>query len=99
MEALELWVTNDDATEIIRARDITAVVLDYDGNVAARLVGHEGPGVTLVGHRTHRDERRPGDLHRQLLRIVAQMADSSGAYLVRPVHDDTRGWAWVSEAL
>ena len=99
MEAPELWVANDDGTEIIRARDIAAVVLDYDGNVTARLVGHEGVVVTLVAHRTHRDEHRPGDLHRQLLRIVAQLSDSSAAHLVRPVHDQTRGWEWITEPL
>ena len=99
MEAPELWVANDDGTEIIRARDIAAVVLDYDGNVTARLVGHEAVVVTLVAHRTHRDEHRPGDLHRQLLRIVAELSDSSAAHLVRPVHDRTRGWEWISEPL
>jgi hypothetical protein len=99
MEAPELWVANDDGTEIIRARDIAAVVLDYDGNVTARLVGHEGVVVTLVAHRTHLDEHRPGDLHRQLLRIVAELSDSSAAQLVRPVHDQKRGWEWISELL
>lgn len=99
MEASELWVANDDGTEIIRASQIAAVVLDYDGNVAARLVGHDGAVVTLVAHRTHHDEHRPGDLHRQLLRVVAQMSDASGAHIVRPVHDQIRGWAWISEPL
>lgn len=99
MEALELWVANDDGTEIIRASYIAAVVLDYDGNVAARLVGHDSAVVTLVAHRTHHDEHRPGDLHRQLLRVVAEMSDASGAHIVRPVHDETRGWAWLSEPL
>ncbi len=99
MEAPELWVANDDGTEIIRARYIAAIVLDYDGNVAARLVGHDSAVVTLVAHRTHRDELKPGDLHRQLLRVVAQMGDSSDAHIVRPVHDETRGWEWASEPL
>lgn len=99
MEAPELWVANDDGTEIIRASEIAAVVLDYDGNVTARLAGHDSMVVTLVAHRTHRDEHRPGDLHRQLLRILAQLGDSSAAHIVRPVHDQTRGWEWVSELL
>jgi len=99
MEAPDLWVANDDGTEIIRAREIAAVVLDYDGNVTARLVGHDSVVVTLVAHRTHHDEQRPGDLHRQLLRVMAQLGDSSAAHLVRPVHDETRGWEWVSEPL
>ncbi len=99
MEAPELWVANDDGTEIIRASEIAAVVLDYDGNVTARLACHDSMAVTLVAHRTHRDEHRPGDLHRQLLRMVAQLGDSSAAHMVRPVHDQTRGWEWVGEQL
>lgn len=99
MEASDLWVANDDGTEIIRARDIAAVVLDYNGNVSARLGGYDGTIVTLVAHREHRDEARPGDLHRALLRVVAQLGDSSGAHIVRPVHDDSRGWQWVGEPL
>jgi hypothetical protein len=99
MEAPELWVANNDGTEIVRVRDIAAVVLDYDGNVAVRLVGHEGPLITLVAHRTHHDEHRPRDLHRQLLRVAAELADSSGAHILRPVHDERHGWQWVSEPL
>lgn len=99
MDTPDVWVANDDGNEIIRAREIAAVVLDYDGNVTARLAGQDSSVVTLVAHRSHRDERRPGDLHRELLRVVTQLDDSSGAHLVRPVHDQTRGWAWVSEPM
>jgi hypothetical protein len=99
MDTPDVWVANDDGNEIIRAREIAAVVLDYDGNVTARLAGQDSSVVTLVAHRSHRDEHRPGDLHRELLRVVAQLDDSSGAHIVRPVHDQTRGWAWVSEPL
>ena len=99
MEASGLWVANDDGTEIVRARDIAEVVLDYNGNVTARLVGHDTIMVTLVAHRTHQDEHKPGDLHRQLLRVMAELSDSSAAQLVRPVHDESRGWKWVSEPL
>lgn len=99
MDAADVWVANDDGTEVIRASEIAAIVLDYDGNVTARLAGHDSTVVTLVAHRTHRDERRPGDLHRELLRILAELGDSSSAHIVRPVHDQTRGWEWVSEPL
>ena len=99
MDAADVWVANDEGTEIIRAREIAAVGLDYNGNVTARLAGHDSLVVTLVAHRTHRDEHRPGDLHRQLLRVVAQLGDSSTAHMVRPVHDESRGWVWVSEPL
>jgi hypothetical protein len=98
MEASDLWVANGEGTEIIRAREIAAVSLDYNGNVTARLVGYNSTVVTLVAHRTGLDENKPGDLHRQVLRAVAQIGDSSGAHLVRPVHDQPHGWQWVSEA-
>jgi|SRR5580658_3354591 hypothetical protein len=99
MEAPDLWVINDDGTEIIRARDIVAVSLDYNGNVTARLAGQDATVVTLVAQRAHLDEDKPGDLHRQLIRIVAQMGDESGAHVIRPVHDQSQGWEWVSEPL
>jgi len=99
MGAADVWVAKDDGSEIIRAREIAAVSLDYDGNVTARLTGSEAMLVTLVARRTHHDEHRPGDFHRELLRVVAQLSDSSGAHLVLPVHDESRGWVWVSEPL
>jgi hypothetical protein len=98
MDAPDVWVANDDGTEIIRAREIAEVGLDYNGNVTARLTGHDSTIVTLVAHRTHHDEHRPGDLHRQLLRLLAQLSDSSVAHIVRPVHKES-GWVWVSEPL
>ena len=99
MDTPDLWVANDEGTEIIRAQEIAAVSLDYNGNVTARLVGQNSTVVTLVAHRTHLDENKPGDLHRQLVRAVAQMSDSSGAHIVRPVRDKSHGWQWVSEPL
>jgi|SRR6185437_7012097 len=99
MDTPDVWVANNDGTDIIRARDIIGVVLDYDGNVAVRLVGAESASVTLVAHRAHHDEQQPTDLHRQLIRVIAELSDSSGAHLVRPVHDDALGWKWVSEPL
>lgn len=99
MAAADVWVVTDDGSEIIRAIEIAAVNLDYDGNVTARLAGGDVALVTLVRGRTHHDEHRPGDFHRELLRVVAQLSDSSGAHLVRPVHDESRGWIWVTEPL
>jgi hypothetical protein len=99
MDAPDVWVAKDDGTEIVRARDIAAVSLDYDGNVTARLVSWDGAAVMLVGCRTHHDEHRPEQFHRELVRVLGQLSDSSGAHLVRPVHDESRGWQWVSEPL
>ncbi len=95
----DVWIANDEGTELVRARDITAVTLDYNGNVTVRLVGADGAVVTLVAHRAHHEEHRPGDLHRQLARVLAELSDTSGAFLVRAVHEQKRGWQWVTEPL
>jgi hypothetical protein len=99
MSASEVWVAKDDGTEILRAGEIAAVSLDYNGAVTARLAGGEVAVVTLVSGRAHQDEHRPADFHRKLLHAVTQLADSSGAHLLRPVHDEAHGWQWVSEPL
>jgi hypothetical protein len=99
MNVTDVWVANDEGTEIVRARDIAAASLDYDGNVTVRLTGADGAVVTIVGHRTHHEERRPDDFHRQLVRAIAELSDAAAAFLVRAVHHETRGWQWVSEPL
>jgi hypothetical protein len=99
MDMSDVWVANHDGTDIVRARDISSVGLDYDGNVTARLVGREGTVVTLVAHRADHSEQQPGDLHRQLIGVVAELSDSSGAHLVWPVYAESSGWRWVSEPL
>ena len=96
---IDVWIANDEGTELVRARDVALVTLDYNGNVTARLVGADGVVVTLVAHRAHHEEHRPGDLHRQLIRVLAELSDAAGPFLVRPVHDETRGWQWVTEPL
>jgi hypothetical protein len=98
MSTQEVWVVNDDGSEIVRARDIATTALDRDGNVTVRLAGTDGPAVT-VAHQTHRDEHPSGDFHRQLIRVIAQLSDATGAFLVRAVHDEARGWHWASEQL
>ena len=95
----DVWIANDEGTELIRARDIAVATLDYNGNVTVRLAGADGPVVTLGAHRAHHEEHRPGDLHRQLIRVLAELSDAAGAFLVRAVHDETHGWQWVTEPL
>jgi hypothetical protein len=95
----DVWVVNDNGSEIVRARDIAVASLDYDGRVTVRLTGGEGAVVTIAGHRAYHDEHRPDDLHRQLLRVIAELSDAAGTFLVRAVHDETRGWQWVTEPL
>jgi hypothetical protein len=94
-----VWVANDDGTEIIRARDIGVASLDYDGNANVRLAGGDGAVATVVAHRAHHEDRPPGDFHRQLIRVIAELSDAAGALLVRAVHDEARGWQWVTEPL
>jgi hypothetical protein len=99
MNVKDVWVANDEGSEIVRAREIATATLDYDGNVTVRLAGGDGAVVTVAGHRTHHDEHRPGDFHRQLIRAIAELSDAAGAILVRAVYEETRGWQWVSEPL
>ena len=94
-----VWVANDQGDEIVRARDIAVVSLDYNGNVSVRLAGVDGSVMTVVAHRAHHEERRPGDFHLQLIRVIAGLSDAAGTFLVRAVHDETRGWQWVTESL
>ncbi|HWM97092.1 MAG TPA: hypothetical protein VNO54_08550 [Streptosporangiaceae bacterium] len=95
----DVWVANDQGTEIVRARDIAVVSLDYNGNVNVRLAGVEGVVVEVVAHRAHHEERRPDDFHLQLIRVTAELSDAAGTFLVRAVHDETLGWQWVTEPL
>jgi hypothetical protein len=95
----DVWVANDEGSEIVRARDITVASLDGNGNVNVRLTGPDGAVVTVVAHRAHHEERRPDEFHRQLIRVIAELSDAAGAFLVRAVHDQTHGWQWVTEPL
>src|SRR5689334_23962194 len=56
MDATDVWVANGEGTEIVRARDIAGVSLDYDGNITVRLTGRDGAVVTVARHRTHRED-------------------------------------------
>ena len=98
-DVTDVWVANDDGTEIVRARDVAVIGLDYDGNVTVRLGGGDGAVVTIAGRRAHHDEHRPDDFHRQLIRAIAELSDAAGTFLVRAVHDEARGWQWITEPL
>jgi hypothetical protein len=64
-----------------------------------RLAGADGTIVTVVSNRAHHAERRPDDLHRQLIRVIAELSDAAGTFLVRPVQDEALGWSWITEPL
>jgi hypothetical protein len=100
MDAADVWVAKDDGTDIIRAAAIVGIGSDYNGNITARMTGGEGAAVTLVVPGTREDgPHTPADFHRQLIRVVAELSDAHGSFMVRPVCDDRHGWRWVTEAL
>jgi hypothetical protein len=99
MVAPDIWVAKDDGTDIVRAEAVVAVGRDYNGNITARLAGHDGADVTLVAHEAHEGLPTPNDFHRQLIRIVAQLSDTAQAAVVRPAHDEPYGWRWVTDPL
>jgi hypothetical protein len=98
MAAPEVWVAKDDGSELVRAEAIAAVGRDYTGTVTVRLTGAEGAAVTLVTVVSHEGKHTPDDFHRQLVRVVAQLADTAQATVVSPVWDD-HGWRWATEPL
>jgi len=99
MTTPDVWVAKHDGTDIVRAETIVAVGRDYNGNVTARLVGGEASAVTLVAVAPHEGKHTPDDFHRQLIRIVSQLSDTSDAAVITPVWDDRQGWHWVTSSL
>ena len=98
MAAPEVWVAKDDGSELVRAETIAAVSRDYTGTVTVRLSGGEESAVTLVTVVSHEGKHTPDDFHRQLVRVVAQLADTAQAAVIRPVWDE-QGWTWATEPL
>jgi hypothetical protein len=99
MAAPEVWVAKDDSSDLVRAEAIAAVGRDYTGTVTVRLSGGEGSAVTLVTVASHEGKHTPDDFHRQLVRVVAQLADTAQATVVSPAWDDDHGWHWATEPL
>jgi len=98
MAAPEVWVAKDDGSELVRAEAIAAVSRDYNGTVTVRMSGAEGSAVALVTVASHEGKHTPEDFHRQLIRVVAQLADAAQATVVSPVWAD-HGWRWATEPL
>jgi hypothetical protein len=99
MTAQAVWVAKDDGSDIIRADAIAGVGRDYNGNVTARLAGGEGSVVTLIVPESSDGPRTPGDFHRQLIRIIAELSHAPEAIVVRPACDEQHGWQWITEPL
>jgi hypothetical protein len=98
MDAPDVWVAGDDGRNIVRAAAIVGVGIDHEGNVTARL-GHGEGGSVILANPGQRDGAHADDFHRQLISIIAQLSDASGAFLVRPAHDEAHGWRWITEPL
>ena len=93
-----VWVTKDDASDIILADAIAGVGRDYNGNITVRLAGGEGSAVTLVAP-TSSSPSTPDGFHRQLIKILAELSNAAEPSVVRPVCDERNGWQWVNEPM
>jgi hypothetical protein len=94
-----VWVARDDGNDIVRAAAIVAVDIDDKGTVTARLGHGAAATVILADPARHNGAYPPDDFHRKLISTIAQLSDASGAFLVRPAHDEVRGWQWAIEPL
>jgi hypothetical protein len=99
MAVPDVWVAKEDGSDIVRAAAIAGVGRDYNGNVTVRLSGGEQAVVTLVSDDSHGGSRTPDDFHRQLLRMIAELSDTSEPAMVRPARDERDGWRWQTESL
>ncbi|HTX26612.1 MAG TPA: hypothetical protein VME19_06310 [Streptosporangiaceae bacterium] len=98
-DAPEVWVARGDGNDIVRATAIVGVGIDDSGTITARLGYSEGATVILTDPAKQNGAYPPDDFHRKLISTIAQLSDASGAFLVRPVHDEVRGWQWNTEPL
>ena len=92
----EIWLLAADGHDVIKASAVVAVHRDASGAVAVRLNSMEHTAMTLMTGSS--DMPTPPDFHRQVARLIAELADSSGGHLVRADHDE-HGWHWVTEPL
>jgi hypothetical protein len=94
-----VWVVRDDGSDIVRASSIAAIGRDYNGNITARLSGSDPAVATLVVDHSLDHTHTPADFHRQLVRVISELADTAEPAMVRPVHDAEHGWQWRTEPL
>ena len=82
--------------DMVRADAIVMLRLDGTGRLTAQLRDDAKVSVTLLEGSS--GAHPPDDFHRRLIQTVAELADSSGAQLVRPRHE-AGVWSWTSEPL
>jgi hypothetical protein len=81
---------------LVRADAIVMLRLDETGRLTAQLRDDAKVSVPLLEGAS--GAHPPDDFHRRLIRAVAELADSSGAQLVRAKHEDGV-WRWISEPI
>jgi len=99
MDTPHVWVARADGSDIVRAEAIVGVGVDLHGNITARVAGGDRASVTLVASDTRDGPHVPDGFHRELIRILAELSDAAGAFIVRPSFDERHGWRWINEPL
>jgi hypothetical protein len=92
----EVWVAASGSHDMVRADAIVMLRLDETGRLTAQLRDDAKVSVTLLAGSP--GAHPPDDFHRQLIRAVAELADSSGAQLVH-AHQEGDAWRWISEPI
>jgi hypothetical protein len=93
----EVWISASDGDDMIRADAIVILRMDRTGRLTAQLRDQARVSVTLL-EGSSGGVHPPADFHRMLISLVAELADSSGAHLVRAEQTDG-AWRWTSESL
>ncbi|XRQ10642.1 hypothetical protein ACN3XK_06995 [Actinomadura welshii] len=92
----QVWIEAGGGDDMVRADAIVMLRLDGTGRLTAQLRDDAKVSVTLMEGSS--GAHPPDDFHRRLIQTIAQLADSSGAQLVRPRHEGGV-WSWTSEPL
>lgn len=88
-------MTVSGSSNMIRADAIVVVRMDGD-RVTAQLHDEARVTVNLVDGSV--GVHPPDGFHRDLIHLIAELADSSAPQLVQPCYDE-RGWRWATEPL
>lgn len=94
--AHDVWISAADG-DMVRADAIVILRLDKTGRLTAQLRDEAKVSVPLLEGSTG-GGHPPVDFHRQLIRMIAELADSGDAHVIHAQHTDG-AWRWVSEPL